>query len=86
MKKRDLCLLALVAAFMLICGLGWYGSWVAGSAATSLAVAGIQESWEIVTVRPATETMSRQRLPYFVGISEATSGAKGISMNLVVTF
>jgi uncharacterized RmlC-like cupin family protein len=28
--------------------------------------------------------MSRQQLPYFVGISEATAGAKGISMNLVV--
>ena len=38
----------------------------------------------IVTVRPSTETMTRQRLPNFVGISEATSGAKGISMNLVI--
>jgi uncharacterized RmlC-like cupin family protein len=28
--------------------------------------------------------MSRQRLPYYVGISEATAGATGISMNLVV--
>ncbi len=39
---------------------------------------------EIVTVRPATETMTRQRLPYFVGVSAATAGSKGISMNLVV--
>jgi uncharacterized RmlC-like cupin family protein len=38
----------------------------------------------IVTVRPSTETMTRQRLPNFAGISEATSGAKGISMNLVI--
>lgn len=38
----------------------------------------------LVIVRPPAETMSRQRLPYFVGISEATAGAKGISMNLIV--
>jgi uncharacterized RmlC-like cupin family protein len=28
--------------------------------------------------------MTRQRLPNFVGISEATAGAAGISMNLVI--
>ncbi|WP_219892251.1 cupin domain-containing protein [Chamaesiphon polymorphus] len=39
---------------------------------------------EIVTVRPDTDTMTRQRLPYFVGISAATAGSQGISMNLVV--
>jgi uncharacterized RmlC-like cupin family protein len=38
----------------------------------------------VVVVRPASETMSRQRLPYFVGISESTAGAKNISMNLIV--
>ena len=38
----------------------------------------------VVVVRPAVETMSRQRLPYYVGISEATAGAKNISMNLIV--
>jgi uncharacterized RmlC-like cupin family protein len=43
-----------------------------------------QKSTEIVTVRPDAETLTRQRLPYFVGISEATAGAKGISMNLVI--
>lgn len=43
-----------------------------------------QNPQEIVLVRPAAETMTRQRLPNFVGISEATAGAKGISMNLVV--
>ena len=32
----------------------------------------------VVVVRPASETMSRQRLPYYVGISEATAGAKNI--------
>lgn len=35
-------------------------------------------------VRPPAETMSKQKLPFFVGISEATTGAKGISMNVVV--
>lgn len=39
---------------------------------------------EVITVRPDAETWTRQRLPYFIGISEATVGAKGISMNLVV--
>jgi uncharacterized RmlC-like cupin family protein len=39
---------------------------------------------EIVTVRPDTDTMTRQRLPYFVGISATTAGSQGISMNLVI--
>jgi uncharacterized RmlC-like cupin family protein len=39
---------------------------------------------EIVTVRPDRETLTRQRLPYFVGISATTAGAQGISMNLVI--
>jgi uncharacterized RmlC-like cupin family protein len=38
----------------------------------------------IVAVRPAAEIVTRQHLPSFVGISAATAGAKGISMNLVV--
>ena len=38
----------------------------------------------IVVVRPAAEVMTHQRLPNFVGISEATAGARGISMNLVI--
>jgi len=38
----------------------------------------------VVVVRPPAETMSKQKLPYFVGISEATTGAQGISMNMVV--
>ena len=28
--------------------------------------------------------MSRQQLPYYVGISETTAGAKNISMNLII--
>jgi len=39
---------------------------------------------EIVTVRPESTTMTRQRLPNFVGVSAATAGATGISMNLVI--
>lgn len=39
---------------------------------------------EIITIRPETEIQTRQQLPYFVGISASTAGAKGISMNLVI--
>lgn len=35
-------------------------------------------------VRPDSEIMTRQRLPYFVGVSEQTVGAQGLSMHLVV--
>ena len=38
----------------------------------------------LVVVRPAGEIMSRQQLPYYVGISETTAGAKNISMNLII--
>jgi uncharacterized RmlC-like cupin family protein len=40
-------------------------------------------STEIVTVRPELPTETLQRLPNFVGISEVTAGATGLSMNLV---
>jgi uncharacterized RmlC-like cupin family protein len=43
-----------------------------------------QDKGKIITVRPDEEVMSRQSLPYFVGISEQTAGATGISMNLIV--
>jgi uncharacterized RmlC-like cupin family protein len=39
---------------------------------------------EIVTIRPTETIMTRQQLPNFVGISEATAGAKHLSMNLVI--
>lgn len=39
---------------------------------------------EIVTVRPTVTTLTRQQLPYFFGISGASAGSQGISMNLVV--
>jgi uncharacterized RmlC-like cupin family protein len=38
----------------------------------------------LVVVRPTAEIMSRQQLPYYVGISEVTAGAKNISMNLII--
>ena len=84
MKKRLFCAMVFAAALMFLWGSGGYGSSGEGPWAASTAVTSKKESLEIVTVRPSTETMSRQQLPYFVGISEATAGAKGISMNLVV--
>ena len=39
---------------------------------------------DIAVVRPEEETLSKQRLPYFVGISGSSAGATRISMNLVV--
>lgn len=35
-------------------------------------------------LRPDAEVMTRQRLPYFVGISGQTVGAQGLSMHIVV--
>jgi uncharacterized RmlC-like cupin family protein len=35
-------------------------------------------------IRPDAEVLTRQRLPYFVGISAQTVGASGLSMHLVV--
>ncbi|WP_020407937.1 cupin domain-containing protein [Hahella ganghwensis] len=39
---------------------------------------------DIVTVRPDTTIDTIQKLPNYVGISEKTAGATGISMNIVV--
>lgn len=38
----------------------------------------------VVAVRPEREVLTRQRLPYFVGISGATVGSSGLSMHIVV--
>lgn len=38
---------------------------------------------EIVVVRTPVEVMTKQRLPYFVGISAATAGARSLAMNIV---
>jgi Predicted mannose-6-phosphate isomerase len=40
-------------------------------------------SAEVITVRAPAEVMTRQRLPYFLGISATTAGARGLSMHLV---
>ena len=37
-----------------------------------------------LTVRPKETLTTKQNLPYYVGISKETAGAKGLSMNLVV--
>ena len=39
---------------------------------------------KVVTVRPKEYITTKQNLPYYVGISQETAGAKGLSMNLVV--
>ena len=38
----------------------------------------------VLTVRPEESIATKQNLPYFVGISQETAGAKGLSMNMVV--
>jgi uncharacterized RmlC-like cupin family protein len=38
----------------------------------------------MTVVRPEREILSRQRVPYFVGVSAASAGATRLSMNLVV--
>jgi uncharacterized RmlC-like cupin family protein len=35
-------------------------------------------------LRPEREVLTRQRLPYFVGISGQSAGARGLSMHMVV--
>ncbi len=39
---------------------------------------------KVQSVRPDSEVMTRQRLPYFIGISGQTVNATGLSMHLVV--
>ena len=39
---------------------------------------------EVRAVRPSAEVLTKQKLPYFVGISGATVGAQGLSMHMVV--
>lgn len=38
----------------------------------------------VTAVRPDREILTRQRLPYFIGVSGGTVGARGLSMHLVV--
>src|SRR3954471_232838 len=39
---------------------------------------------KVQAVRPDREVITRQRLPYFIGISGKTVGASGLSMHIVV--
>ena len=39
---------------------------------------------DVRAIRPEREVLTKQRLPYFVGLSGATVGARGLSMHLVV--
>jgi uncharacterized RmlC-like cupin family protein len=43
-----------------------------------------QDEPRIVALRAQKEIMTRQRLPYFVGVSADTAGATGLSMHMVV--
>ena len=43
-----------------------------------------QTNQQVQGLKPDREVMTRQRLPYFVGISGSTVGATGLSMHLVV--
>jgi uncharacterized RmlC-like cupin family protein len=39
---------------------------------------------KVQALRPDREVLTRQRLPYFIGISGETVGARGLSMHVVV--
>lgn len=39
---------------------------------------------KVQALRPEAEVMTRQGLPYFIGISGKTVGARGLSMHIVV--
>jgi uncharacterized RmlC-like cupin family protein len=54
------------------------------SLAAAVAPEAVDPRSMVALVRPEAETMSRQRLPYFVGISGATAGSSALSMNLVI--
>jgi uncharacterized RmlC-like cupin family protein len=43
-----------------------------------------EQSPGVVAVRSGVAIDARQQIPYFVGVSEATTGAHGLSMQLVV--
>jgi len=42
------------------------------------------EDRKVRALRPDREVITRQRLPYFIGISGETVGARGLSMHIVV--
>jgi uncharacterized RmlC-like cupin family protein len=44
----------------------------------------ISKNYTVRGLKPETEVMTRQRVPYFIGISGQTVGAQGLCMHLVV--
>ncbi len=38
----------------------------------------------VTRIRTEKEIMTRQKLPYFIGISQESAGAQGVSMNMVI--
>jgi uncharacterized RmlC-like cupin family protein len=44
----------------------------------------MEDERKVRALRPESEVMTRQRLPYFIGISGSTVGAQGLSMHIVV--
>lgn len=44
----------------------------------------MDDELKVQAIRPTGEVMTQQRLPYFIGISGKTVGARGLSMHLVV--
>lgn len=53
-------------------------------ASTSTASTSTGSPPTVVAVRPDREILTRQRLPYFVGVSGETAGSRGLSMHIVV--
>ena len=39
---------------------------------------------KVITVRPEETITTKQNLPYYIGISQATAGSTALSMNLTV--
>jgi uncharacterized RmlC-like cupin family protein len=43
-----------------------------------------QAQQQVIALHPGEEVMTRQGLPYFIGISGQTAGARGLAMHMVV--
>ncbi len=70
---------AVCSSVGLLGGMAAWGPAVAGPASA------VPDTGQSVTlIRSPPEILTRQRLPNFVGISAATAGARGLSMNLVI--
>jgi len=45
---------------------------------------GVPSNQKVITMHPDSETMTRQNLPYIVGVTNKTCGSRALSMNMVV--